>query len=75
MTKKRYTERDIQDYLDGSFAGDKEEFESYIEQNSAMKDIFAVYSSLYALIKAEPREAAGFPLADRVLQRIQAKKE
>jgi hypothetical protein len=57
MSQKRYTERDIQTFLDGNFSGDVLDFERFIEEDPDAKVKLELYTSLFALIRKQQRES------------------
>jgi hypothetical protein len=74
MNSKRYTDKDIQDFLDGSFSGDHEDFQLFIMQNLAAKKKLEFYKRLFSLMGQE-EETGELPvnLAGKTVMLIEAK--
>jgi hypothetical protein len=74
MSNKRYTDQDIQDFLDGSFSGDQEDFQLFIEQNPVEKKKLEFYKSLFSLM-SQQEETGQLPvnLAEQVVILIERK--
>jgi len=75
MSTKQYTDRDIQDFLDGKFSGDQNDFMLFIEQNAdAMKQL-EFYKLLFSLISQQVKQAElPMDFAESIVTAIQVKK-
>jgi hypothetical protein len=71
----KYSEEDLQDYLDGCYTGDEAALKNFIEANADWKVKLNEYKALYELVgKAETRMTLpGF--AEKMVAIIQEKKE
>lgn len=67
----RYTEQDIQDYLDGRFSGDAAALQNYLAQHPEAQRQVEMYRLLYAGIKAQPVESLSIDLAGAVTAKIE----
>jgi hypothetical protein len=74
MANKVYTEEDIQNYADGNFSGDLEDFRIFIEQNPEARKSLEMYEQLFVQF-SQPQEPVDIPhnLADQVIASIQAR--
>ena len=71
-----YSEKDIQDYLDGIFLCDEEAIRVFIEQHPEVKKQVELYRNLYSLLEQQPvADEVSLNLADRVVGVIQARQE
>jgi anti-sigma factor RsiW len=66
-----YTEQDIQDYLDGNFAGDTAGMEEYLAHHAGAQKQVQMYNLLYAGLKEQAPVALSVNLADAVMHRLQ----
>lgn len=66
-----YTEKDIQDYLDGAFAGDAADLQNYLKQDADAQKQMELYSLLYAGIKEQPLPTLSINLADAVMNKLE----
>lgn len=71
-----FTEKDILEFLDGTFTGDKEGIRFYIEQNPEVKKKFGFYNSLFSLLKEDdPAVITQFNLGDTVIKQIRKEQD
>src|SRR4051812_13709396 len=71
----KYSEEDLQDYLDGIFTGDAAELRAQIEANPEWKLQLSEYKTLYTLIREERTELTIPGFADRIAMIVEQKNE
>jgi len=71
----QYSEQNIQDYVDGIFAGDAKDWETYLETNDSAQKQLQLYKALYSAIKQQPAPYLSIDLAGSVIKRIEKRKE
>ena len=69
----KYTEKDFQDYVAGSFSGDREAFERWIEENAGAKNMLTQYERLFSGLKPQPEVELTINLETKVMQALQAR--
>lgn len=67
MENPTYSEQDIQDYASGSYEGDLQAFEAYLQQHPTALAQIKQYQQLYNLLQTESIPSLSFNLADKVL--------
>ncbi len=60
---KQYSEQDIQDYVDGTFAGDVKDMETYLETNHNAQRQLQLYKTLYSALEQQPVPSLSIDLA------------
>ena len=75
MIMNQYSEQDIQDYVDGTFAGDAKDLETYLETNHNAQKQLQLYKALYSAIEKQPAPYLSIDLAGSVINRIEKRKE
>jgi len=75
MIMNQYSEQDIQDYVDGTFAGDAKDLETYLETNHNAQKQLQLYKALYSAIEQQPAPYLTIDLAGSVINRIEKRKE
>jgi hypothetical protein len=73
MSKRPYTDKEIQEYLDGSFTGDKKDLEQFIEQDLSAKKTLEFYKNLFLLISQKEDIDLPNNLPGKIVGAIQAK--
>jgi anti-sigma factor RsiW len=71
----QYSEQDIQDYVDGTFAGDAKELKTYLETNQNAQKHLQLYKALYSAIAQQPVPSLAIDLAGNVINRIEKRTE
>jgi len=69
-----YTEKDIQDYLDGNFGGDVKAFEIFLEENDAAKKILNSYRLLYTELNKKTEATLSFNLEETLVKKLAPQK-
>ncbi len=71
----QYSEQDIQDYADGTFAGDTKDLESYLETSHNAQKQLQLYKAIFSAIEKQPAPYLSIDLAGSIINRIEKRKE
>ncbi len=71
----QYSEQDIQDYVDGTFAGNVKDMENYLQTNHSAHKNLQLYKAVYSAIEQQPVPSLSIDLAASVISRIERRKE
>lgn len=69
----RFTDNDIQDYLEGVFTGDVNALEEYINNTDEGRKRLDSFKSLFSMLQEAPRPALKISLADSVIAALDAR--
>ncbi len=72
---KIYSEQEIQDYADGTVAGDVKDMEEYLENNAWAQKELQQYKALFLAIGDEALPSLSFDLASSVVANLEKRKE
>lgn len=70
----RFTDNDIQDYLEGVFTGNVNALEEYINNTEEGRKRFESFKSLFSLLHEAPRPTLDIALGDSVMTALDARK-
>ncbi len=70
-----YSEQDIQDYADGTFAGDVKDLEEYLGNNARAQKELKQYKALFSAIGDEDLPSLSIDLGSSVVARLEKRKE
>jgi hypothetical protein len=70
-----FTEKDIQDYLDGNFEGDVYAMKEFLSREADARETLEQYQVLYKALKDEEVPLLSFNLADKVVSIVEKRKQ
>ena len=73
MQQHFFSDRDIEEYLDGVFEGDMEALKEYVEQTSEGRARLASVQALYAALQDEEQPQLSFSLSRAVINTLEAR--
>ena len=68
-----YSEKDFQDYAAGSFNGNKEAFEKWMEEGEERKKLLKQYTTLFNELKKQPEQTLSINLEYAVMKKLQTR--
>ena len=70
MKNHRYTEQDLQDFLQGTFRGDREAFEKWVQQDQTAQQALEHYKLVFSELALRPEYKLSYNLEEKVLQKL-----
>ncbi|HYE53886.1 MAG TPA: hypothetical protein VD996_03555 [Chitinophagaceae bacterium] len=74
MQQYMFTDREIEEYLDGTFSGDVQAMESYLHGTVEGSQRLAYHKALYALLQSGPEPQLNISLPSAVMQALANRK-
>lgn len=75
MPQQRFSDTDIQAYLENNFEGDIPALEDYLHNTEEGQQQLAFYRSLYMALDKEPAQSLSFSLSNAVLRKIETSRK
>ena len=71
---QQFTDNDLQGYLEGTFTGDVNALEEYIQNSEEGRKRFGSFKNLFSMLQEAPRPTLNISLGDSVVATIDARK-
>jgi hypothetical protein len=71
----RFTDNDIQDYLEGFYYGDIKSLEDYLQHTEEGKKRLEYFRSMFVILQDAPAPSLNISLEEKVLSALDARKE